>query len=198
MDIEITSSWVVGLIGGVILGACAQIAVGVKEWIQTNAERKRAANYAALRASSILESFALACANKIDENEEYDTWFHQLNKENVSLPQLESYPKDIDWMSLTPKLVAKSLSFSNEVMLGNRKICLYASAPNASPDDGKDFSSLVCGLLGLRALNLANELRRSYGLEDYSLAVGDYVLNQLEEYNKKYADFRKTEKAMWG
>jgi|GEM_PF-2311287 len=195
MEFELTGSWVTGLIGGMILGTSTQIVIGIKEWVQTHAERKRVANYAALRVASILESFALACANKIDENNDYDSWFYQESKSNISLPQLASYPEDIDWKSLQPKLVAKSLSFPNEVMMGNQQIGFYASEPNACPDDGKDTSSLICGAQGFRAWILASELRAAYNLMEYRLDVGHYTLDLLNKYNDKYAEFKECETA---
>lgn len=170
-------------------------AVLLWEWWKGGDERKRAANYAALRIASLLEAYALSCSRLIDENDEYDCWYHQSAKLDIALPKFQSYPDDVDWKALTPALVGKVLSFPNEVMMRNEEIYRHAYEPNAMPDEGKFFSSLVCGLIGLKALGVATEIRDIYNLHDYCVDVGSYAVERLKEYKVGYDEFKEHEKA---
>ena len=79
--------------------------------------RRKQAAYMAMRLAVVMENFAWACANFIQDNhtartppdEEYPAW-------EIALPELLAYPEDADgWRAIAPKLAGRVFGLRNKL-----------------------------------------------------------------------------------
>lgn len=189
MEFEFTSSWFTGLVGGVVIGAAPQLINSVKEWLQTEAEKKTRATYASLRLATILEAFAVGCANRIQEVSLYTSVPDSITRPENELPELQSYPEDIDWTSLPADLSSPVLSLPNEVTIGNDHVRAYLTVLDITGEESGHLKEcpLQCGVIGLQAWHLATELRDHCGLKYKPRLRADWdFLSVLREQRDKY------------
>ena len=155
-----------GLVG-VVIGSA--ITVGREVWVNRS-ERRRAASYAAIRLVSILEEYALACVDVVQDDgtaygrpagrtEHGEEYFEV----QVSAPSPPIYPDDIDWKSLDEGIMHRVLSLPNTARSVDRTI--YIAGDYASPPDYEPiFVARHQGYayLGLEAFAVASELRKEF------------------------------------
>lgn len=85
---------------------------------------------------------------------------------HVTLPALEGIPAQDIWTTLDSSLVSRSLSFPNELLLGERLIAFWA---DVDPDPGllRNACDAQAGTCGYRAWKLAQDLRTRYSLPEF-------------------------------
>ena len=114
MDLD-WASWLKLIIGAGIGSALVQ---GLLPIWREHHQRKKQAAYMAMRLAVILENFAWACANFIQDNrnaqtlpdEEYPAW-------DVTLPELGTYPDEGEgWRAIDRKLAGRCLDLRNRIL----------------------------------------------------------------------------------
>lgn len=156
----------VGIIG-VILGAFLTL---VREyWIDYRA-RKRKAVYLAIRVTCMLEEFLIDCANVSADHGEYDQ--NGCLYPKVSCPQLSFSSLDVDWQSLPSNLMYEILNFPFSIEVSEKHIANVIDYIANPPDYDEFFKArqYEYSNLGLKAYDLAKELRSKYGLPSKEFA----------------------------
>ncbi|MGX1307077.1 hypothetical protein AB7M35_001797 [Amorphus suaedae] len=162
------SEALIGLIG-VVVGSVIAISKDVwTSWLQ----RRREGSYSAIRLICILEDYASDCLDVVYDDgtaqgrpagcTEHGEEYHE---EQVSTPQPPAFPDDIAWRSLPEELMHRTLALPNKAKSTDRHIS--ACSEHADPPDYDDFFKPRregYARLGLDALELANDLRRNFGI----------------------------------
>lgn len=195
MGFEITTSWVTGIIGGVVLGTATQFVIGTKEWMQTKAEKSTRANYAAFRLANMFEDYAVECARRIQNVNAYFDSSGIHGAPYGELPLFHDYPSDIDWKVFDSKLSDAALAFPRHVLLSNDQVDFVIRDGNPlEPEDGAAECCIHCGVRGFQAWKLACKIREQYKLElRTKLAdnwdVVDYLKKEHDKYEERLKHF---------
>lgn len=162
------SEAIIGLLG-VILGGTLAVS---KDLVAYIVKRKHNGRYAAVRIISMLYEYAQKCvavvfddgtlqgrpAGRTEHGEEfYDP--------QIACPEPPIFPDDIDWRSISFKLMYRILALPNTARETDRYIT--ASAEHAFPPDYDElFVARQEGYasLGLEALDLVEQLRQEFDL----------------------------------
>jgi hypothetical protein len=189
------STAIIGLLG-VILGS---ILTSFKDFVTHFFNRRGNGRYAAVRLISILDEYAQGCVSVVSDNgtcegrpagrteqgEEY--YVPQANK-----PEPPTFPDDIEWRSISFKLMYRILSLPNNARETDRYIA--ASAEHSLPPDYDEvFAARQEGYaqLGLESVNLIKDLRREFGLPDTPKKFWDWGWNMEDFFQEKLAEFQK-------
>lgn len=189
------SAGIFGLLG-VILGS---LLAGFKDWLTHHFKRKGNGRYAAVRLITVLDEYSQGCvsvvsddgtcmghpAGRTEQGEEY--YVPQATK-----PEPPTFPDDIDWRSISFKLMYRVLSLPNDARETDRYIA--ASAENSFPPDYDElFSARQEGYahLGLESVNLVKDLRREFRLPETPKKFWDWGWNMEKFFQDKLAEFQK-------
>lgn len=193
MDFDLTQvslTSIVTVIGstGVLSAVCTHLFSMFREWRKDQKARARTASYAALRLSVMLETYAMECARRIEEVKTSLFSNGAYGKIHDRLPDLPSYPEDIDWQSLEPSLVDEVLSFPSLLLVSNDISTFFADGNlPEEPEGGTAVCLQHCGCRGIQALKIATQLRRQYGLKVRNALSDNWnMLQCLEVEEAKY------------
>ncbi len=193
------SAGIFGLLG-VILGS---LLTGFKDWLTHHFKRRGNGRYAAVRLIAILDEYAQGCvsvvsddgtcegrpAGRTEQGEEY--YVPQATK-----PEPSTFPDDIDWRSISFKLMYRILSLPNNARETDRYIA--ASAEHSFPPDYNElFSARQEGYahLGLESVNLVKDLRLEFGLPATPKKFWDWGWDMEEFFKDKLAEFQERRQA---
>lgn len=126
-------------------------------------EVARAGGYLALRVAVILEKFVIDCAELLEEVDLFNQTRGQAGKTHGELPLLTAYPSDVEWKTLDPKLLSRTLSFRNELSLSGM---LFKFTYEMSPEDITPTCVEQAGKFGCRAWEIATDLRSHYSFPE--------------------------------
>jgi len=154
--------------------------------------RRKHAVYMALRLAALMENFACASANFIEDNRdvrkpsdaEYPAW-------ETALPELPAYPEDVDgWRALAPKLAARAFG------LGNKLHQSQSTIRNVTEGNKSEFGYVLdeqAAARGLEAWRIAVDLRKNYGIEPIELEwdYPDYLRRALDTVAKERKEHRQ-------
>jgi len=193
------SAGIFGLLG-VILGS---LLTGFKDWLTHYFKRKDNGRYAAVRLIAVLDEYAQGCvsvvsddgtcegrpAGRTEQGEEY--YVPQATK-----PEPPTFPEDIDWRSISFKLMYRILSLPNNACETDRYIT--ASAEHSFPPDYDElFVARREGYahLGLESVNLVKDLRREFRLPDTPKNFWDWGWDMEKFFQDKLSEFQKRRQA---
>ena len=137
----------------------------IERW-KSNKLSKQEGTYLAARIAVTLEQFAIRCAEQIADNEMFRTSSGHAGRSHGTLPSINNFPPGANWATLDPRLLARSLSIPNELMLANRMISFWADI-DPDPPTVWNACDAQAGKCGYRAWRLADDLRRRYRLPDF-------------------------------
>ena len=153
--------------------------------------RRKHAVYMAMRLAALMENFACACANFIEDNRdvrkpsdgEHPAW-------ETALPELPAYPEDIDgWRALAPKLAIRVFGLRNKLHQSQSTI------RNVTEDNQSGLYILdeQAATRGLEAWRIAVDLRKNYGIEPIELEwdFPDYLRRALDTAAKEREEHRQ-------
>lgn len=126
--------------------------------------REQHARYIAIRVVCLLDPFVVQCRDVALDSGMDDP--KGIRHPQVEEPSQLELPSDLDWKSIRPDLLYRILSFPNEIDSAQKVVSFVASEEAWPPDYLEVFEerSYQYGKLGLAALDLAAELRDTYGL----------------------------------
>lgn len=169
------------LLGSSVLAAFVTVGVNwLREWIAETKNRKFAAFYLALA----LEKFGEVCSDAIyaSDNHESET------REDPTLhwvPSLPEYP-DVDWKAFGVSRTVEAMTLRVEVETRNTEIRDWSDYDD---DYAYEHARRYTAEVGLRAIALAEDFRRSAGLpkRDLSKRTDHFreVCDKLNELDKK-------------
>lgn len=146
-------------------------------------EMERDGRYVAVRVVCLLDPFVLECCDVVADDGEYDE--DQYRRTKVRAPKLD-FPQDLDWRSVKPALMYRILTLPNEIENAHCSIMAADEFVSSPPDFDEVFEerSYQYAKLGLAAMDLARDLRDTYGLTqpDYSR------WNPRKSLKKSFAD----------
>ncbi len=189
------SAAIIGLLG-VILGS---VLTSFKDLVAHTFNRRGNGRYAAVRLIAVLDEYAQGCvsvvsddgtcegrpAGRTEQGEEY--YVPQATK-----PQPPIFPDEIDWRSISFKLMYRILSLPKNARETDRYI--VASAEHSFPPDYDEvFAARQEGYaqLGLESVNLIKDLRREFGLPDIPKKFWDWGWDMEKFFQDKLAEFQK-------
>ena len=156
-------SAIIGLVG-VALGALLTVAREL--WI-SHREKKKRAEYLAIRVTCILERYSSSCVEVAgDDGERY-------GRDEQGCIRLESLPPeicfenlDVDWHSLPSSLMYRVLNFPSHIEEANGIISSVFEFVAFPPDydEGVEERQFQYSKLGILAHELASDLRNKYGM----------------------------------
>lgn len=181
---------------GVILGGGISIA---KDFVAYWASRRRTGRYAAVRLIAVLNDYGQGCvsvvsddgtcegrpAGKTEQGEEY-------YDPQVATPEPPTFPDDIDWRSISFKVMYRILSLPNIARETDRYIA--SSAEHSFPPNYDElFSARQKGYahLGLESVNLIKDLRREFRLPETPKKFWDWGWDMENFFQEKLAEFQK-------
>jgi hypothetical protein len=188
------SAAIIGLLG-VVLGS---VLTSFKDLVAHFITRRGSGRYAAVRIIAVLDEYAQKCvsvvaddgtcegrpAGRTGQGEEY-------YDPQVTSPEPPAFPDDIDWRSISFKLMYRILCLSNTSRETDRYIA--ASAEHSFPPDYDEvFSARQEGYahLGLEAVDLVRELRREFDLPKASAKFWDWGWDSKEFLQKKVTEIQ--------
>lgn len=187
MESEIQAA-LVGAIGGGIL------TFFVQHWFELGT-RKRNARHLAVRVVSILDAYLDTCARVVEDD---GLSYGQRDEQGYLAPQIAtppppSFPEELDWKSIDHKLMYRLLLMPNEAQSANDKIASVEEYVAGPPDYEEFFEERQdqYSMLGLKAFELAQELRKAYGIPPQQFGNWNPVeritkaKQELEKYRKE-------------
>lgn len=189
------SAAIIGLIG-VILGS---VLTSFKDLVAHFFTRRGNGRYAAVRLIAVLDEYGQKCvsvvaddgtcegrpAGRTSQGEEY-------YDPQVASPEPPAFPDDIDWRSISFKLMYRILSLPNTARETDRHIS--ASAEHSSPPDyGEFFDARQEGYahLGLETVALVSELRREFRLPEAPPKFWDWGWDSKEFLQSKVNELQR-------
>jgi len=142
-------------------------------------KRGRDAGYLAIRIATSLEAFAHDCLVVLREFDVHRQSGGHAGSQTTSIPSLNDFPSDHEgWRALPTKLVGEVLSLQNHRMAGQDRIAFDWSV--AGDDAAWDDCKEECAKLGLKAWQIAAELRKRYGFPElgHRFDIGDALQAQ--------------------
>lgn len=185
--------------GGEMQAALAGAVVGAivtflaQGWFERGT-RKRNARHLAIRIVSVLDTYLDTCVRVVED----DGLSHGQPDENgflaaqVATPPPPSFPEELDWKSIDHKLMYRLLLMPNEAQSANDKIASVSEYVAGPPDYDEYFEERQeqYSILGLKALELARELRKTYDIPDSR--YGDWnPVERLREARQRLDRYRK-------
>jgi hypothetical protein len=149
----------------------AALTHGVSWWRDSRKEKAsnlRDARYLALRLAVILERFAIDCSEVVGLVDTYAASKGSAGSQTTKLPEIGEFPSDSDWKTIDPKLAARALEFVNELLMAQQK--LNFSWHVSDEDQITEECADDAALLGLRAWDLAHQLRQRHDLPRFTPA----------------------------
>ncbi len=189
------SAAIIGLIG-VILGS---ILTSFKDLVAHFFRRRSHGRYAAVRIIAVLNEYAEKCvsvvgddgtcegrpAGKTEQGEEY-------YEPQTAEPEPPSFPDDVDWRSISFRLMYRILSLPNAARETNRYIS--ASAEHSFPPYYDElFAARQEGYarLGLEAIDIVKDLQSEFGLPKPSAKFWDWGWDSEKFFRDKLEGFKK-------
>ena len=189
----------IGLLG-VVVGALMTAAKDI--WVDRRSRRKDA-EYLAIRVVSMLDRFIEGCAEVAGDDGLSD---EQLDEDGerqiqVSEPKFEVQSLDVEWKSISARLMYDILSFPELITAANHRVS-GAFEHDCPPDyeEGFEERQFQYTALGLKASKLSNELRSNYSLPKRDYKDWDPIEYLSEQQNRiKENRARKNERRakMW-
>ncbi|MBI9080533.1 MAG: hypothetical protein JEY79_12430 [Pseudodesulfovibrio sp.] len=166
---------------GVLSGAFSVIVNQVWDSSRTRDKKKSEAVYGSSRLAIILEEFALDCVRAVQDTRDALSP-HGPTTAHGTLPKLTEYPVGITWEAIKPDLMNRVLSLPNQISLSNGHIQTFNNYVDSSPNHEDTYyeCTFECIMRGNQALQLADDLRREYGINQSSLDE-HWVREFLEE-----------------
>lgn len=179
----------VAISAGIVTAIITQLLTWLRDLHKDKTTNARIASYSALRLAVELEAFSIACADAISEADLSASSGGHAGRIHTKIPNLQSFPEDIDWRTLDPSISAKVLTIRNEITVAQQSIDFWYEVdhdcvPNACVDQ--------LGLCGYRAWKTAVELRKRYGLPPFDPTVLSW---NVEECLKRQNDLAVSKKA---
>jgi hypothetical protein len=186
------STAIIGLVG-VIVGS---ILASFKDLVAHFFKRRSNGRYAAVRIIVALDEYTQKCVSVVaddgtcegrpagttEEGEEY-------YDPQVVCPEPPIFPDDVDWRSISFKLMYRILSLPITARDTNRYIGACAEHPSR-PDYYELFAARQKGYtrLGLEAANLVTELRKEFGLPQESVDFWNW--DSVKFFQDKLNEFK--------
>lgn len=129
----------------------------------------RHGTYLAVRVTSILDPFVMACIDVVNDKGQRDQ--EGILEPEHSPPALD-LPQDVDWQSIDPHLMDRILSMPNDIESAQKSVSFVGEMISGPPDYDEWFDErrFQWAGIGLKALDVAMSLRDRYKLpqRDYS------------------------------
>jgi hypothetical protein len=164
------SSWwglvSVALGSGLISGLVTQV-IGWKFKERDDEKRiRRASSFLAISIASSLEEFSINCASVIQNISNHNSSGGEIG-EIAALPLLPEYPSNLDWTGFERVLCSRVLSLRHELELSRRAVDFSFEIEGHLAEG--DETSQQASTIGLRAWQLAADLRRYYDLPHFRI-----------------------------
>lgn len=159
-----------------------------RDW---RSQQDRHARYLAIRLVSALDEFVTGCSEVVSDNGEPNSDGYAIS--TVKHPAL-TLPDDVDWKAVDPSLMYRAMALPNQVESANRAISFTFTVVALPPNFDEYFEERKYrfGKLGLQALGLADELRKSFDIPAYDFgAPGWHPRPYFEEATLSIDDARE-------
>ena len=188
------SAAIMGLVG-VVLGSFLS---SFKDMVAHFFKQRSNGRYAAVLIITLLDEYAQKCVSVVSDDgtcEGRPAGTTEQGEEycvaQVTRPEVPTFPDDVDWRSISFKLMYRILSLPKTARTTDRFIDV--SGENSFPPDYDEwFDARQEGYahLGLEALNLIKELRKEFSLPETPLKFWDWGWDSEKFFQGKLSDFQ--------
>lgn len=148
------------------------------------AERERRAQYLAIKVVCCLDNFVTQCYEAAaDEGiADVDGYY----RPDSSQPELD-LPTDVDWQSVAPRLMYRTLSLPNEIARADASIDWVANNIASPPDYDEFFEERMkrYSQIGLISLNLGKEYRIKFKIPELEQTKDWSIEEELRKLQSK-------------
>ena len=141
-----------------VLAAALTVAL---TWIKEILATRKVRIYSSMQAAVTLESFALSCSEVLSDYSLRAAQGGNQDEGAVSIPSFPPFPpfpSDIDWKSISSRLMAEALTMKNDVELSAAKSISFLESV-ADDEETALFAVEKIAEKGLTALDIAERLR---------------------------------------
>jgi hypothetical protein len=164
------SSWwglvSVALGSGLVSGLVTQVIGWKIKERDDERQIRRVSSFLAISIASNLEKFSIECASVIQNIANHSSSEGEIG-EIADLPSLPEYPSNLDWTGFEGVLCSRVLSLRLELELSRRAVDFSFELEGHLA--GGDEVSRQASSIGLRAWQLATDLRRYYDLPHFRI-----------------------------
>ncbi|WP_158810159.1 hypothetical protein [Beijerinckia sp. L45] len=183
--------WTTAAVTGLLTTILNQGVGWFRDWYQQKKLKETQAVYLALQLCVVLDNFVNSCI--------YRHWHDKEDLKDArhldyKLPVLSAYPIDAsDWKSFyqsAPKLAAHVMAFPNEIMSAESS-CQFQGMREGNPFASADETIVA----GMRAWELAQDIRKHFGLEAVILPQLDSLASEYKtlqdriDFNRAFAHY---------
>lgn len=183
----------IGLVAtsSVLAAALTQVFAIARDWWTKGTSAKFGALYLAVA----LEAYADECSALLSDSEAYSASHHQAGRWRGQLPELHPCPDDVEWKALGLRLTTAALAFRVAIATARSKVA--DAFDYGDENDGVQAAREVAASLGLKAVALASDLRRSHGVDPRENDDPNWnVETHLAERQVAYLQLRERQKVM--
>ena len=154
----------VGVIIGAFIARADVFITPIIEWWKETQSTKKKAHYLAIRIVCILDQFVTQCANATEGEFVDDDGQGQSYCKYGPIPDISSFPDDIDWKTIDETLRYEILSLPNKIDLAKQHIGGISGFDSPPYDDTNEKMKYALCSLGVIACDIASKLRKNYKL----------------------------------
>jgi hypothetical protein len=182
-------SAIFGLLG-VITGSLLATA---KEWFFEHRKSQKDAEYLAILVSRELQRFRTACEEVVQDYNERAYHYHDPEHDTYSsaigeCPEFKPESIDVNWKSIPPRITDQIFFIPTEIEAAHRYVGFMHDVGNSDQRDCDEELAFRFAGLGVKAIALANELRKTVGLpaDKFSRKDGDdWLAEQVRDMEAK-------------
>jgi len=182
-------SAIFGLLGVI---TCSLLAT-VKEWFFEHRKSQKDAKYLAILVSRELQRFRTACEEVVqdynerayhDHDPEYDTYSSAIGE----CPEFKPESIDVNWKSIPPRITDQIFFILTEIEAAYGYFGFMFQVGNSDTSDCDEELAFRFAGLGVKAIALANKLRKTVGLPADKFTrkdEDDWLVQQIRDIEVK-------------
>ncbi|MBJ7415438.1 MAG: hypothetical protein JHC88_08300 [Niveispirillum sp.] len=167
----------IAFLSAILAATLTQALIWLREFLTASKSLRADRVYTSLRIATILESFAVACAEQISASELHHDSSGAAGNKKGTLPEFPQYPSDINWKSLDADIADKALSLPMKINLSNKKTSTLWEVTADHDDVAREVTN-QCGKCGYHAWLTASVLRER----------SDISQSRLREFSWDFVD----------
>ena len=190
---------IVGLVGVIVGGTLTSF----KDLVAHFFKQRSNGRYAAVRIITLLDDYAQKCVSVVADDGTCEGRPAGTTKQGeeyydpqVTTPEPPTFPDDVDWRSISFKLMYRILSLPNTARETDHYISDSAQL-SSLPDYGELFAARQEGYahLGLETINLVRELRNEFGLPETPARFWDWGSDSEKFFQDKLSKLQMRRQA---
>ncbi len=157
----------------------ALVSLGLEHW-RHRRSRKDRIRHLALRIVFSLEGYAIECGEKLSDHKLAMDHDGQAGKYMSNVPQPPSFPDSLDYALMKSEILEAILDFPQRCQMADREPAFWWDVI-ADIDCVRNAASENTVKMGVRAIQLAQRIRKEYKLPERNLTFGKWDIVEFFE-----------------